>query len=299
MGVKDLFNDVKDIRNYVPIIEASMPMPQLEYAFREPEAKMKSLLEDVTYNQIKAHFQGDTVVAVLDDSVKYLQGALANLAAVLFYVMTANERNRDEKKVYRYQEDQQKAIFLDNASAEIGQLLTLLDDNTNIFPNWADTSLYKTRQAQIITTHREFGKYYYINESAYFFSRVVFLMKEITDDQITPLTGVFSDLSEETDAAIINHVKKTLAYLTVATALRRFDFTELPKTIRNNVAETQRTMRTSGQEDKAVRRIADELEMKGIKYLQVLDRMMEKRSTGTLTEPEEINDEENGFYLQT
>jgi len=299
MAATDLFTTAKEIRNYVPVIEAAKQMDELEFAFREPEAKMKNLLGEDTYNEIKAHYQASGSGEPKDSAVKYLQGALANLAAVVFYVMDAADRNREEQKVFRYQEDQQKAIFLDNASAELGQLLTLLDANTDTFTNWADTDLYTTRQAQIITSHREFGKYYFIDGSAYFFSRLVLLMKEITGDKILPIVGDYSALDSVTDAAIIDQVKKTLAYLTMAMALRRFDFIELPKTIRNNAAETVRTVRSGGQEGEAVRKVADELEMKGIQYLQVLQLKIEKKSTGTLDEPDEINDEYNGFYLQT
>ncbi len=299
MAATDLFQETKEIRNYVPVIEAAMPIDQLEYAFREPEAKMKSLLGEETYNQIRDQYQGGAANEILDAAVKYLQGALANQAAVIFYVMDAKEHNREDNKIYRYQEDQQKNIFRDNASAEMGQLLTLMDANIAVFTHWVNTSLYITRQEQIIRSHREFGKYYFIDDSAYFFSRVVFLMKEVTEDKIAPVIGEFADLDAGTDAAIIDQAKKTLAYLTMAMALRRFDFMELPKTIRNNVAETIRTIRTGGTEGAAVLRVADEIEGKGTIYLQALDRMMEKKATGTLTEPEEINDEENNFYLLT
>ncbi|MFH0757333.1 MAG: hypothetical protein V2B15_08610 [Bacteroidota bacterium] len=299
MAATDLFSSAKEIRNYVPVIEAAKQMGELEFAFREPEAKLKDLLGIETYDQIKAHYQGGTTVAILDDAVKYLQGSLANLAAVVFYVMDASDRNREEKKVYKYQEDQQKGIFLDNASAELGQLLSLLDANTTTFTHWAQTALYTTRQAQIITSHRDFGKYYYIDGSAYFFSRLVFLMKEITEDKILPVIGSYADLDQEDYAKIVNQVKKTLAYLTMAMALRRFDFVELPKTIRNNVSDNQsRTIRTGGQEGEAIRRVSEEIEGKGIIYLEVLQRMIEKKTTGTLEEPEEINDEDNQFYLQ-
>jgi len=299
MAVTDLFTTTGDLRVYLPEIEAAKPLSALEFAFRQPEGKMKNLLGDATYNQIKAHYAGGTTVDILDKAVRYLQGALANLVGDIFFVMDAAERNAG-KSLYKYQEDQQRAIYHDTANAEIGQLLTLLDSDTDTFTDWATTTLYTTRQAQIIKSHTEFGKYYFIDESAYFFSRIVFLMKEVTDDKITPIIGTYGDLDTETDAVIISQAKKTLAYLTMAMALRRFDFIELPKTIRNNSSDSKsKTFRTGNLEDRSVRRIADELESKGLSYLGVLGLMMEKKSTGTLAEPDEINDEDNAFYLQT
>jgi len=299
MASNDLFNTTPDLRAYLPMIEAAKPLTELEFAFRQPEGKMKEIIGEATYNQIMAHYKGGTTVAILDKAVKYLQGALANLAGDVFFVMDAGERN-DAKKLFKYQEDQQRAIFHDTANAEIGQLLTTLDSDTNTFSDWATTTFYTTRQLQIIKTHTEFGKYYSIDESAYFFSRVVFLMKEITIDKITPLIGAYADLDAGTDAAIIDQVKKALAYLTMAMALRRFDFVELPKTIRNNVSDSKsRTIRTGGMEGAAVRRISEEIEVRGMGYLNVLSLMMEKKNTGTLEEPDEINDVDEPFYLQT
>ncbi|MCK5134873.1 MAG: hypothetical protein KAR19_03735 [Bacteroidales bacterium] len=297
MAATDLFTTTGDLRAFLPDVSSAKPMPELEFAFRDPESKVKNLIGEATYNQIKEHYAGDTPEETLDKAVKYLQGALANLAGDIILVMTAGERN-ENKKTYRYQESLQRKVYLNNANAELGQLLTLLDSDTTTFSDWADTTLYTTRQKQIIKTHTEFGQYYYIDESAYFFTRLVFLMKEITADKITPVIGVFGDL-DGGDAAIIDQVKKTLAYLTMAMALRRFDFMELPKTIRNNAEESIRTIRTGGMEAVAVRKVSDEIEAKGKTYLEVLERMMEKKKTGTLAEPDEINDEENRFYLQT
>lgn len=301
MAVTDLFKTTGDLRVYLPMIEASKPITELEFAFRQPEGKMKELLGEATYDVIKAHYAGDYPdQSIKDNAVKYLQGALANMAYEIFHIMDAGERN-ETKNIYRYQEDLQRGVFRDTANAEIGQLLVLLDSDVTTFSEWATTTLYTTRLQQLLKTHAEFGKYYYIDESAYFFSRLVFLMKEITADKLTPLIGAYADLDpeDETDGPIIEQAKKTLAYLTVAMALRRFDFAEIPKTIRNNVAESIRTVRTSGQEDQAVRRVADEIEVKGMQYLQILGLMIEKKNTGTLAEPEEINDEDNSFYLQT
>lgn len=300
MAATDFFSNVSEIRQYNPAIEAATPIDQLEYAFRDPEAKLRELLEEETYDQLKAHKASGDENTILDKGVTYIQGALANMASIIHYTMSASDRNKEGSQVYKYQEDQQRSIFQDAASAELGQLLILLDNNTEVFTDWADTTLYTTRQDQLLKTHREFGKYYAIDGSAYFFSRVVFLMKEITEDRITPLVGDISELDSETDADIIDQAKKTLAYLTMAMALRRFDFVELPKTIRNNVSDSKsRTVRTGGQEVAAVREVADEIEGKGRIYLDTLALLVEKKNTGTLAAPEEINDEENSFYLQT
>ena len=298
MAATDLFKTTGDLRVYLPDVGASKPLTELEFAFRQPESKMKNLLEDATYDQIKDHYNDTNNDAIIIVAIKYLQGALANLAGDVIFIMDSGERNAN-KNMYRYQETLQRQAYLNNANAEIGQLLTFLDSNIAKFTSWGSTALYTTRQEQIIKTHIEFGKYYFIDDSAYFFSRVVFLLKEITADKITPVVGVFSDLDSGTDADIIDQVKRTLAYLTMAMALRRFDFMELPKTIRNNAAESARTIRTGGMEAVAVKMVSDEIEAKGRTYLEVLERMMEKKKTGTLAEPEEINDEENNFYIQT
>jgi len=301
MAASDFFNNTSDLKVYVPDVSVSTPIDVYEYAFRSPENKLINLIGQDVYNQLKAYYgeidhEDD---AILDAGIKLIQGAIGNLVGYNIFIFDAKERNTNNS-MYKYQEDQQLQAYLNGANDELGRLLTHLDANTEKYVNWEETTLFKTRQSQIIKTYTEFGTYYYIDESAYFFSKIVFLMKEITADKINPIIGSFGELDAEEDATIIEKVKQTLAYLTVAMSLRRFDFIEIPKTIRNNVSdEKSRTIRTSGMEGSAVARVASDIEMKGTNYLLELDRMMEKKLTGSLDVPEDIQTEDDNFYLQT
>lgn len=296
--ITDFFTTSEDLRKYVPDIGSANRLEQYEFSFREPENKMINLVGQATYNQLKAYYANpDPVDSILAEGVLLMQGSLANLAGVNIFIFDSGERNAS-RSIYKYQEDQHKNVYLNGSNAELGRLLTHLDDNVAKYEDWALTPLYELRERQIIKTFNEFGKFYYIDESPYFFSKIVFLMDEITADQINPLIGNITDLDPDTDDTIILKAKQALAYLTIAMALRRFDFAELPKTIRNQVSDSKsRTIRTSGMEAAAIKDVAGEIENKGILYISALDRMMEKKNTGELIVPEELNNEDDNNYL--
>ena len=89
MAATDLFKTTGELRKHLPDIEASKPMTELEFAFRQPESKMKNLLGEATYNQIKNHYNDGGSDEILDKAVRYLQGALANLAGDIYFIMDA------------------------------------------------------------------------------------------------------------------------------------------------------------------------------------------------------------------
>lgn len=298
--ITDFFSTSEDLRKFVPDIGSSNDISEYEFSIREPENKLINLIGQATYDQLKAYYATPVPEDnILGAGVTLIQGALANLSAVNIFIFDSGERNAN-RSLYKYQEDQRLNVYLNGANAELGRLLTHLDANTTKYTEWPNMSLYTLREKQIIKTFNEFGQYYYIDESPYFFSKLIFLMNEITSDKINPIIGGIEDLDEEDDAEIITKAKYALAYLTVAMSLRRFDFAELPKTIRNQVSDSKsRTIRTDGQERTAVLAVASEIEIKGHDYILALDRMMEKKTTGTLEVPEELNLETDNNYLMT
>ena len=296
--ITDFFSTSEDLRKFVPDIGSSNNISEFEFSIREPEAKLISLIGKITYDQLKDYYETPIPQSdILDEGVLLIQGSLANLAGVNIFIFDSGERN-ETRKLFKYQEDQRMEAYLNGSNAELGRLLTHLDANTATYTDWENTALYKLREKQLIKTFNEFGGFYYIDESPYFFSKIVFLMDEITSDKIIPITGAIADLDPVDDAAIIAKAKQTIAYLTVAMSLRRFDFAELPKTIRNQVSDSKsRTIRTGGQEKDAIAAVASEIEGRGIDYMNSLDRMMEKKDTGTLEVPDELNIESDGNYL--
>ena len=296
--ITDFFSTSEDLRKFVPDIGSSNNISEYEYSIREPESKLISLIGQITYDQLKDYYESPIPQSdILDEGVLLIQGSLANLAGVNIFIFDSGERN-ENKKLFKYQEDQHLEAYLNGSNAELGRLLTHLDANVVTYLDWPNTTLFKLREKQLIKTFNEFGGFYYIDESPYFFSKLIFLMDEITSDKIIPLTGAIGDLDPVDDAAIIAKAKQALAYLTVAMSLRRFDFAELPKTIRNQVSDSKsRTIRTGGQEKQAVSTVASEIEGRGNDYLDSLDRLMEKKNTGALEVPEELNSVDDNNYL--
>ncbi|MDA3824133.1 MAG: hypothetical protein PF450_16185 [Bacteroidales bacterium] len=298
--ITDFFSTSEELRKFVPDIGSSNNISEYEFSVREPENKLISLIGQATYDQLKAYYATPTPAdAILGEGVTLIQGSLANLCGVNIFIFDSGERNANNS-LYKYQEDQRLNAYMNGANAELGRLLTHLDANTEKYTAWPNMAMYKLREKQIIKTFNEFGEYYYIDESPYFFSKLIFLMSEITSDKINPIIGDIGDLDIVDDAAIITKSKQALAYLTVAMSLRRFDFAELPKTIRNQVSDSKsRTIRTDGQERIAVMAVSREIEGRGNDYIAALDRMMEKKTTGSLEVPEELNLEDDNNYLMT
>lgn len=295
----DFFNYIDEFRKYITI-PASVKLEALQPSLRPAKRKLTQLIGKETYDAILAYYNtpSDPVKPAFETAVEHCQAALANIMHQDYFKLIASERNATENKLYKYQEDQTLEINITNSWTELDGLLELLEANQTDFPEYPNTDTFKAREKLIFKDAREFDKYYGIDQSAYFYMRTVYVQHEIITD-ILQKRGV-EIASIDADEKYEYAVKKALAYEIMAQAANRFEYAELPKSIRNDLAdEMRRRTTTSAQETLIKEKLFQQLHNKSAEYLLDVEDYLQKQNTGTYTAPEDVNNEGDKFYYVT
>lgn len=151
--------------------------------------------------------------------------AVANAAARNYAIFMAIKKNGSDASLYKYQFEEQKAHYEQAYAAAMDNLLDWLDVNKSV-GGWQESDNYKQRQALPIRSAKEFNALYGIDNSSLFFSKIVFLIRNIWEFRVKAL------LAGSDDAKALDLAKHITAYRVMASAVMQFDVTELPRSIR-------------------------------------------------------------------
>jgi hypothetical protein len=231
----DFFATTGELRDYVQGIDAAVQVESFDPYMRPARRKIYNLIGASTYTNLKTYYESEYPGGddKKDTAIKYIQGAMANLMAISYFIFNAPGPN-DEKRMYRYQEEKRHNMLLENAWTEMDSLINHLENNTTTFSAYTNTDLYKDRQDLFIKSATEFHRYYPINYSGYFFNNIVYLIKEVQMEVETRYTN-FPESMDGVEDAVKWIIGKALAYETMARACIRLDYTELPRGIRNDI----------------------------------------------------------------
>jgi len=152
-------------------------------------------------------------------------------------------------------------------------LISLL--NTQGSTEWKATSYCVLLNALPIKSTEEFDLIYPIDQSYLFFFRCLPLQKEVFEEK---LHGYFEKSLTKTE--IIPLLKRILAKLTIATALRRFDILEFPNTVRDLFSDSK-VMRYGSMEQQQIIALADQLTAQAESTLKDIDMILSSDSTTT------------------
>lgn len=299
MAATDFFTNIGDFREHVisDEVPAATPIGDLDHAFRQPELLLINLISQGTYTSLKDYYnrtEGDAV-SEKDTAVGYIQGALANLVAQKLFILNAADRN--ERKMYRYQEDQILDLRIENAWANLDLLLNHMEKYISKFAGYTDTQNYKIREELIIKSATEFSRWYGINNSAYFFNRCTPKILEVQDRYILPTIDTVDNLTGNDKLERVT--KRAIVYLTMARVAIDFEFTDLPKPIRADIVKERAG--SKGKENEVKLMLSRRFELEAGKYLSQIDLEMKKvrESENYITPPGEIQSEDDPFYLMT
>jgi hypothetical protein len=310
MTTTDFFATTSAVKQFIRGIDISTDITAFAPMYRHAAKKLVKLIGQDTYDMLAAHVKTPPTpaVAILDLAVEYVRGTLANLLAISWFTFDAGNRNKTDEKLYRYQETQIIEAYLENAWAEFDQLISLMEEDiakaaadesvppyVTPFADFEGMELFKERQNLYITSAGEFDKYYGIDNSSYFYFSAVFIQKEVEQENI------YSRVKEKpTDEDLLWLIKKAIAFETVAIACKRFDYTELPKNIRNSIpAEIGSSVNRAEMGDIKEKQYVS-LHNKAVEYLDKIELKMKLKDA--LITPEvsvQVNDETKKFYLST
>jgi hypothetical protein len=209
-------NGIEDIQHYAPDVPSNMNLESLTASFQNAYLRIANVIGETFLDSSLA----------LEALKNMAQGALANYT--IYEQAPFIFKGRD--KVYKYQYEELKEKYITNAWSFINALINALDAGDS--PEWKQSECYLSRQNLLFRNQNDFDTYYAIDKSAYFFSKIVFLIRE-ESLKYTPKRITLEKLNEKPNLA--DKLKYRVAYRVMARAVIQFDISELPKSIRNDI----------------------------------------------------------------
>jgi hypothetical protein len=300
METIDFFTGIQRFRQLAPGVEASMTFEEMQSSASIAKKRIKDIV-GALWDDLKTYSEGEVKDdADKNEAIGYLQGAFANLTMFNYLPFWIQTKKAEGKDFYRYEVQNQQDAYISNLWIWMDSLLDLFQAKPEAFPKWKETDTYKDREDLLIESADEFEKYYAINRSHYFFSKIIFIIKEAGADSIYPKIKDKASLDLPGNENLKIAVKKAAVFYTMGHALERLDFTELPESIRNNSRETSRTMRSGYSEGNAVSDLSKKLLLKFDKYIADIEFEMKKPEPGSdYFIATDINKESDNSYFMS
>lgn len=230
MNTIDFFDSIDEFRSFSPGVEASLMLDSLYPSFLTAKSKIQDVITVKVYDAILEDLSSGTQSH--RPAIMAIKSAIANYTMYKYSIFDAISKNGSEKKLYKYQLEEIKEEYITLFWASMDEMLRYLDLHRDI-GQWDSSNQCKEVAALPVKNAKEFNSYFGIDNSPYFFSKIQFLINKINQDQIIPRVG---DISSLTSQKLKERCKRVLCSHAMAEAVMLFDITELPKSIRNDVA---------------------------------------------------------------
>ncbi len=290
------FSNTTGFRKWVRGLDASANIDEMAASYNTAKNIVFGIIEKTLWDLLLAYYINpeppDQKKATL---VEYIQSALANFTMIDEFPYIAAE---SDKEWYKYEVDGQLNRYRNNGWSALNNMISFLDANSADFTAWAETEAYTERQKLIISDHKEFDRIYSIDQSAYFFCKIIFLQKEVIRDIILPRIKAWDEVKENTSVA--EAVKLVIVYQCMAWAVKRIDYMNLPPSIRKVVTNEQTKIARSGDSvQKAIDNLGATLQLKADGYIKSLEYEIVRMNDTDYTIEEispNLNDKDNKFY---
>lgn len=229
MNSIDFFESTDEIRTFVPGMDPTLEPISLFPSFLTARSKIQEVISKAVYDYMLENYPGDDSHEAAYESIK---GAIASYSMYKYKIFDAVTKNGSDSKLYKYQLDEIKEEYISIFWASMDNLLTFFD-KTPTFGEWNKQPQYEERLKLPIKSASEFNFYFSIDSSPYFFQKIQFLIRKINEEQIVPRVGEIDKITSE---KLKEKAKRALCYHSMAEAVLLFDVTELPRSIRNDVA---------------------------------------------------------------
>lgn len=215
-----VFSDTDELRRYVQGVDGTMSLETLQPAFTLARKAVADTVGGTVFDALAAEQDAPVYQA--------MRMAVANYAMFKHLIFWATSRGNTDQQIYKYQYEELKDEYITQFWAAMDTLLLWLDGNPET-GGYDQSGLYRERQTMPVRDALEFDRYYGIDRSPYFYSKVLFLMRKIVQENILPRTG---DLSKIEDESLLERIRRCLCWHVMAEAVMKFDLTELPRSTR-------------------------------------------------------------------
>ena len=220
MVFTDLFIDIADFRKYADGLDADTSYHQISASIRSAGKEVMNIISQPVYAAVSS-------LDELSEGKRYLKAAVANGALYRYQIFASVKKNNTDARLYKYQHEEIKEHHIAAYWLAMDDLLDWLDENPDT-GEYSSSDIYRERQSLPVKNAREFNCYYGIDNSSYFFSKVLFLIRSIWKNRIRPMLPDGWEKNED----LSDLVKRSLCYQVIAEAVMKFDVTELPRSIR-------------------------------------------------------------------
>lgn len=215
MKTTDIFKDLSEFKEYAPGIGADTSLSQLMPHIRMVTMDIFKLITHEVYIALRS---GES-----EEGLALLKTAIAAGTLYKYQIFLSVAKAGTEAALYKYQHEELKRNHLDIYWTALDALLEWLDMNSEI-GGFKDSVVYTERQKLPINSAAEFDRFFQIDGSSYFFSRVQYIIR-----------FVWSNMKKSIDlenSQILELAKTALCYRTMAKVVMTFDVAEWPRCIR-------------------------------------------------------------------
>lgn len=276
----DLFSDIADFRRYADGLEADTSYQQIATSIRAAGREVVNIVTSGVYESI-ASMEDDT------EGKELLKTAVACGALYRYQIFASVKKNNTDAKLYKYQHEEIKEHHISSYWLAMDELLDWLDANPDT-GKYSESDIYRERQELPVRNAREFNYYYGIDNSSYFFSKVLFLIRSIWKNRLRPMLPDKWEKNEN----IADLVKRSLCYQVVAEAVMKFDVTELPRSVRYDFNHEY----TKGSQMQDREKLYADLMGDVNAWTDAIDSII-KAESGVTAMQHNYNEEENKFYM--
>ncbi len=256
------FFNTGELKKFVPGIDSKESIDDFAPYAITAESEIVKIIGKPLWKNFEEKYNNEEKVQGLQN----LRGAMASFIAIEHALYDTIKRNNTERKVYKYQYNEIVAQLTERAHFYMSELLEDIKDN----PLFRETPTAQEQAKLLIKDYKHFGRYYNIDDSAYFFHISVFLQKEVIRDYLKGRKrGNVSDEAKElAEMAVVYH--------TVALAIQRLDAMVLPKSVRKDLEVNSEFIKRSDASAESKKQLIDSLKLQGDKYLRDFDSEVQK-----------------------
>lgn len=279
MILEDLFTDLATFRKYAPYVESNVDFKHLNSSAITARKQIIIILTKDVF---------DSVASANDDKKEALLSAMANLTLAKQMVFDVISQRKNDIDIYKHEQEQMRRAYIDNYFNAMDTLLQLLSEDSE--SGWSGTRYQKMVEGLKLKNAADFDAVYPIDLSYLFFFRTIPLQAEALDDY---LNSYYERAADREDIAKM--LDRTLAKITVAIALRRFDIIEFPPTIRS-LFDDSKAQRTGRDEQQRMLELSDALMNEAKTLLADIDLLLSAGS-GEVDTDTSFNREDDKIIL--
>ena len=279
MNPTALFKDIADFRKYCDGLQADTEYRQLLPSIRSTVATISGIIGGRTVLAISELSEGN-------EGLEYLKTAVATGTLYRYQIFDSVKKNGSDASMYKYQHEEIKEHHISAHWLAMDELLTWLDTKPET-GGYNESKTYRERQELPVKNAEEFDYYYGIDRSAYFFSKVQFLIRSVWQHKIKPMISGLN-----MDEELQDMINRSLCYQVVAEAVMKFDVTELPRSIRYDYNHEYTRGTSMQNRDKLYGDLMSQVSA----WNESIENLVQIQRGATAINMN-INDENNKFYL--